>query len=207
MTFDNQRVDYYSAGEYWVVKSDAIWIQGRYLPTPYTGDRGVTKAIAIGGPFLRSSTGREHTLVIHTDDARWEVPSLLTKSQILHAFPSDFRHDDPAVHATYTHAQRGLDEMPGDESWCDKIVHVFLPLGVIIHIHRWIDGKNSSEAYMNLIIDMNPTPGQDGHCGNFNGDGTDDGNDAVSARIGRRVSNAQLLFHYQTVPEGEIATA
>merc|ERR1712241_1232101 len=31
-TFDHIRSDYYSPGEFWIVKSKNVWIQGRYLP-------------------------------------------------------------------------------------------------------------------------------------------------------------------------------
>merc|ERR1712241_1083166 len=52
-TFDGMRADYYSSGEYYIVKSPFISIQGRYLPTKYTNGLAVTKMIAIGGPLLK----------------------------------------------------------------------------------------------------------------------------------------------------------
>merc|ERR1712008_395336 len=52
-TFDHIRSDYYSPGEFWVVKSKYVWIQARYLPTKVTSGLGVTKAIAVGGPVLK----------------------------------------------------------------------------------------------------------------------------------------------------------
>merc|ERR1712241_697903 len=54
-TFDGMRADYYSSGEYYIVKSPFISIQGRYLPTKYTNGLAVTKMIAIGGPLLKGN--------------------------------------------------------------------------------------------------------------------------------------------------------
>merc|ERR1719401_1660292 len=35
-TFDGQHASFYSQGEYWIVKSNEVWIQGRYMATPVT---------------------------------------------------------------------------------------------------------------------------------------------------------------------------
>merc|ERR1719195_200033 len=53
MTFDGMHSDYYSPGEYWIVKSSTISIQARYLPTRYTSGLAVTKELAISGPLLK----------------------------------------------------------------------------------------------------------------------------------------------------------
>merc|ERR1719482_1259369 len=33
LTFDGSHASFYSQGEYWIVKSSTVWIQGRYMPT------------------------------------------------------------------------------------------------------------------------------------------------------------------------------
>eukprot|EP00419_Tripos_fusus_P058887 CAMPEP_0172927744 /NCGR_PEP_ID=MMETSP1075-20121228/217619_1 /TAXON_ID=2916 /ORGANISM="Ceratium fusus, Strain PA161109" /LENGTH=873 /DNA_ID=CAMNT_0013789013 /DNA_START=52 /DNA_END=2674 /DNA_ORIENTATION=- len=78
-TFDGIRSDYYSPGEFWIVKSDNVWIQGRYLPTKVTSGLGVTKSIAVGGPFLKG-----HKLRVEVRSASWDGQPVLT------GFPSDF---------------------------------------------------------------------------------------------------------------------
>lgn len=199
-TFDGLQVDYYAPGEYWIVKSESVWIQGRYLATPYTAGKGCAKAIAIGGPFLRSSSGEARELIIRTEDASWEVPSRRKTTKILTGFPSVFHNDDPPVDITYSDPKR--DTMQGDEGLCKKVVQASLPNGVKLHIERWIDRKNQSEQYMNLYLTMKPILGQDGHCGNFNGDPVDDTTEAVTARMGsRRVARTHLMFRYRTVAE------
>ena len=49
----NKHNDFYSQGKYWIVKSDTVSIQARYLPTPITHGLSVTKEVAISGPFLK----------------------------------------------------------------------------------------------------------------------------------------------------------
>merc|ERR1712032_1330578 len=44
-TFDGTRADYYSSGEYYLVKSGPISIQARYLPTKFTNGLAVTKMV------------------------------------------------------------------------------------------------------------------------------------------------------------------
>jgi len=55
-TFDGAGVSYYSSGEYHIVKSPDISIQGRYLPTVFTNGLAVTKMVAIGGSLLKHNT-------------------------------------------------------------------------------------------------------------------------------------------------------
>jgi len=49
------RADYYSSGEYYLVKSGPVNIQARYLPTKFTHGLAVTKMVAIGGPVLKGN--------------------------------------------------------------------------------------------------------------------------------------------------------
>merc|ERR1719254_30005 len=51
-TFDGEHANYYTAGEYWIVRSATVSIQGQYAATAATNGLAVTKKIAIGGPFL-----------------------------------------------------------------------------------------------------------------------------------------------------------
>merc|ERR1712190_459900 len=59
LTFDNKRVDFYTQGEYWIVKSSTVFIQGAYKPTHATSGLAVMKQIAFGGPFMQG-----HKLIV-----------------------------------------------------------------------------------------------------------------------------------------------
>merc|ERR1740122_626796 len=54
-TFDGMRSDYYSSGDYYLVKSGPVNIQAQYLPTKFTNGLAVTKMVAIGGPVLKGN--------------------------------------------------------------------------------------------------------------------------------------------------------
>merc|ERR550525_1669146 len=54
MTFDGNRADYYTPGEYWIVKSSTVKIQGKYAPTRMTNGLSVTNEIAISGSFINN---------------------------------------------------------------------------------------------------------------------------------------------------------
>merc|ERR1719476_575818 len=71
-TFDGKRADYYSSGDYYLVKSGSISIQGQYLPTKFTNGLAVTKMVAIGGPVLKGNK-----LVIGPLAATWNGAPIL----------------------------------------------------------------------------------------------------------------------------------
>merc|ERR1712194_387717 len=83
-TFDGMRADYYSSGEYYIVKSPVVSIQGRYLPTKFTNGLAVTKMVAIGGPLLKGNK-----LIIGPLATTWNGAPILT------GFPSHF--DQPGI--------------------------------------------------------------------------------------------------------------
>merc|ERR1712079_372437 len=187
-TFDGTRADYYSSGEYYIVKSPLISIQGRYLPTKFTNGLAVTKLVAIGGPLLKGNK-----LIIGPLAATWnDVP-------ILAGFPSHFVQ--PGL-LTVDYDNKGeLVDKALDESK-KKIVHVKIgdgtPEGITVQINRWT-GSPGNE-YVNWRISMHSRPGQDGHCGNFNGNAADDDRLAVRERVGKTgvPAGPELLFAEKT---------
>lgn len=196
MTFDGMRADYYSSGEYWIVKSDTIWIQGRYLPTQFTSGLAVTKGLAIGGPLLKGNK-----LIIASTFTTWNGERVLT------AFPShwDWFDQPNLVHLVYDNMGSLVDEAPLKEPGMDPskkhIVHVKIfddsPEGIIIQVNRWLQAKGNE--YINVKITMRKQPGMDGHCGNFNGLPADDDRMEVRNRVGKAgVNPSQLLFKTQT---------
>jgi len=186
-TFDHIRSDYYSPGEFWVVKSKNVWIQARYLPTKVTSGLGVTKAIAVGGPFLKG-----HKLFVTVRSANWDAQPVLT------GFPSDFSVPG-LVDMHYNNVGQLLQA--GRSGKPLHIVHIKLedgsPEGILIQVNRWMEPTEGD--YMNVKINMHKQPDQDGHCGNFNGVPTDDDRIQVRARVGKTgVEPAQMLFHTKT---------
>lgn len=164
-TFDNKQTHCYSSGVYYLVKSDEITIQARYRPTKFTKGRAVTKAVAIGGPLLKNNT-----LIIDSKDATWNG------EPILKGLPSSFDHS--GVHMEYNiqyNNQGTLSDRSMNKSKIRKSVHVKIPDGtpdgLNITFQRWTGQKHN---YIDWKIMMHPHPGQDGHCGNFNGDKADD---------------------------------
>jgi len=63
-----------------------------------------------------------------------------------------------------------------------------LPLGVKVTVNRW-------RQHLDVLITMQPqSDGQDGHCGNLNGDASDDDIMSIKARMDLRVSRSDSLF-------------
>jgi len=74
-----------------------------------------------------------------------------------------------------------------------RVVHMQLPTGVQVNVFQW---KN----YMDVEIKMEPQVGQDGVCGNFNGNMGDDTTEAIMKRIGHLVHrNEDMLSGQATV--------
>jgi len=186
-TFDGTRADYYSPGEYWIVKTDVIWIQARYLPTKFTNGLAVTKMLAVGGPLLKGSK-----LIIAPTYTTWNGRRVLT------GFPSHFdRHK--LVHVDYDDQGALVDSALDATKKHVVRAGIFdgTPEGITIQVNRWLQTPGSE--YINVRIRMHPRPGQDGHCGNFNGNPIDDDRLQVRKRIGKTgVAQPELLFWAKT---------
>merc|ERR1719330_754037 len=126
-TFDGMHSDYYSPGEYWIVKSSKISIQARYLPTRMTSGLAVTKTLAIGGPLLK---GRK--IFISADSATCDGQPILT------GFPSSF---NMAGIAQLSYNGQGDVMQKGRGGKALHIVHIKIndgtPEGIMIQINRW----------------------------------------------------------------------
>jgi hypothetical protein len=188
-TFDGTHASFYSQGEYWMVKSTTVWIQGRYLPTPITNGLSVTKEVAIGGPFLRSADGSTNVLRISALRATWNG------QPIIPGFPDQWSNMNPPVQVVTDSSGEMLQN--GRQGKELHVVHVKLPLEVMLQINRW--NEPGEGDYLNVKIVMTPQPMQDGHCGNFNGDPLDDTRPLIRARIGTTgVAQENLLFMTKT---------
>jgi len=187
-TFDGQRADYYSSGEYYIVKSGPISIQGRYLPTKFTNGLAVTKMVAIGGSLLKGNK-----LIIGPLAATWNG------APILGGFPSHFQQPG-LLNVDYDNVGALVDTALDPSK--KKIVHVKIqdgtPEGLTVQVNRWTESPGNE--YVNWKISMHAQPGQDGHCGNFNGNAADDDRLAVRQRVGTQgvPAGPELLFPSKT---------
>merc|ERR1739844_269003 len=184
LTFDKKRVDFYTQGEYWIVKSTTVQIQGQYKPTHATSGLSVLKAIAFGGQFLKNNK-----LVIGTTSASWNGQPILA------GFPATY--SNALVQAQYD--GNGATMQDGRAGKALHIIHLTLPLSVNVQINRWMEASEGN--YINAKITMPAQPGQDGHCGNFNNNLADDDRLQIRARVGTTgVAQGDLLFPIQKTP-------
>ena len=185
-TFDGQHASFYSVGEYWIVKSTTVQIQGRYLPTPVTNGLAVNKEIIIGGPFLQG-----HKLRISALAASYDGTPIIT------GFPDSWENTNPPIKVTTDSSGELLQQ--GRAGKAMHVVHVSLPLGVQLQINRW--NEPGEGDYLNTKITMSAQPNQDGHCGNFNGNPADDTRPMIRSRIGTTgVPPGELLFPEPKTP-------
>merc|ERR1711957_172213 len=172
-TDKNQASSFYGDGDYWLVKSDTVHIQGRFEGTKYTEGLAATNQIVVGGPFLHG-----HKIEVGTRDS-----GILTVDgqPVMPGFPGSYAGDTFTLH--YDDQGEVPDVIPeGNEK---RIVHMNLPLGVKVTVFQWGN-------YMDVQVEMSKQPGHDGVCGNFNQNMGDDTTQAIMARIGARVPRGEI---------------
>merc|ERR1719262_1150314 len=156
-----------------------------------TNGLGVTKAIAIGGPFLKG-----HKLIVRTVDTGAAFVTY-DGHAVLSGFPSSFKSNDGLVSIQYN-SEGGIIQY-GRGGKQKHVLHISLPLGITIQVNEW--NEASEGPYMNIKIMMSPQPNQDGHCGNFNGNQADDARTQVRARVGKTgVPADQIMFPWPKTP-------
>jgi hypothetical protein len=151
-------------GTFWVVKSSNVHIQGRYGKNKKHSDLTSLDAFAVGGPFLNYNV-----LVFRPLSGAVTWNNLEILSSLPAAFTNRF------VSARY---HKGA-EMVKDGSMAPAI-EVNLPRGLKLTINRWA-------TMLEAKIDMCLEEGQDGQCGNFNDNVTDDSEEQIMTRIGQKL--------------------
>mmetsp|Transcript_135486 Transcript_135486/g.432395 ORF Transcript_135486/g.432395 Transcript_135486/m.432395 type:complete len:457 (-) Transcript_135486:445-1815(-) len=182
-TFDGARPSFYGDGEFWIVKHDEVQIQGRYMGTPFTLGLAATQKVVVGGPFLKGNT-----IEVEPVEHAYGGHILVNGQPVLLEFGT-YQVGDVA-----TIRYDGVGELPdrAASQWTSRIVHMDLPMGITFTVFRWGN-------YLDLKLEMTQvTGGQDGSCGNFNGDPADDTTTAILAR-GARVTDNDLLFSSRAV--------
>jgi len=174
-TDKNQALSFYGDGDFWLVKSSTVHIQGRFEGTKYTEGLAATNQIVVGGPFLHG-----HKIEVGTRDS-----GILTVDgqPVCGGFPSSY--SGAGFSLTYDSVGEVPDVVPeGNEK---RIVHMNLPLGVKVSVYQW-------DNYVDVKIEMSPQPSQDGVCGNANGNHADDTTQAIIQRVGARVRPSQNML-------------
>jgi len=185
-TFDSDHrhhVDVMERGDFWLVNSELISIQARTWNS-FAAQGSSLRAIMVSGSFIGG-----HRLLIEAMDGRVRWDDL----QILQDMPSNFEVPE------LISAEFSVEDGPFEGQRIDdsrelaflplKNLHVRLPLGVKLTVNRW-------PHHIDIEITMpKPTTPQDGICGNFNGDPTDDTVEMISARgAASQVEIEELLF-------------
>merc|ERR1712190_132250 len=165
-----------------------VIIQGKYAALPSTNGLAVGKGLAIGGTFLKG-----HKLLVQTMD----MGSVVTYdgAPVVTGFPGTGKTADSLVSIQYNQAGDLMDKnLHGKERTVEQmhVLHINLPLGVILQVNEW--NEPDEGPYMNVKITMPAQPGQDGHCGNFNGNPADDDRTQVRARLGTQGVPAGALL-------------
>merc|ERR1712217_556163 len=175
-------------GQYWLVKSTTVHIQGLYRPTHATSGLSVMKAIAFGGPFMRGNK-----IIIETQNAYF-IPAGGAQQAIITGFPANFDQGD--LHVRYD--SMGATMQKGRAGMAMHVVHLQLPLGVSVQVNRWMEASEGN--YINAKVHMSAQPGMDGHCGNFNGNQADDDRLEIRKRLGYNgIPQGELIgFHHKT---------
>lgn len=141
--WESDQININEAGQFWLVKSDSVRIQGRYEKNETSGLTYLASLI-VGGPFL---DGRVLQIAPMNSKTTWEG------EEILPSIPTVFRND--LVNATYHNAAKMVKDGtvgPG--------IDVALPLGVTLTVNRWRD-------MLAAEISMCQTEDQSGQCGSY----------------------------------------
>jgi len=158
-------VDFFTYGSYWLVKSPAVWIQGHFrsIDLHLPGLAYLTK-LAVGGPFLQGNT----LMVEGTDSGLqiWWNQGLILQDKLIGT------HSEMNGAVVVERSAKGkknkqqLDvQFPGD-----------------VKFSVYASPKRGKVTFLNGVIKMLQVTGQDGQCGNFNGDAADDTKEMLTQR-------------------------
>jgi len=180
-TFDQSRLVFYSEGDFWIVRSPTISIQGRFQATDWTRkhdntDYSSMTGIVIGGVFMQG-----HKIMI---GPMGSGAIQCNGQEILHTFGSA---SCGAATISYNHQGQLVDSAMAFLP--HRVVHIVLPGSVILQVNRWPN-------FINAKITMPQVAGMDGVCGDFNGivkHGLTAGKE-LHAKFGYGVPRHELLF-------------
>jgi len=197
VTFDNPTggtVDQFSTGEYYLVKSGELQITGRFGDNARFPNEASTVGVAISGALLGG-----HTISVQYVGGamgREGFKAFWDGKEILADFGSTFESENSLVRAEYQNIDPDVEH--------DKARHTIggdagtgaLPSYRLRFLPDWSVYVLLGEESMNVVIQMSKQPsGQDGYCGNFNCDASDDTLESLTNRgMAARVDATQSLF-------------
>jgi len=156
------KVSIQEKGTFWLVKGGDVAIQAHYHESHHHEGRKSLNKLAIGGPFLKNKS-----LIIGTEGES----ITFNGEEILSAGGSGVFTSRLITAVSSFESHRVKDGTVGAG------IDFKLPLGIEITVNRQHDS---------LAVEIRMPPlkgGQDGHCGNFNGDASDDVEQVLLDRI------------------------
>lgn len=168
-------------GDKWLVRSDRISIQARYLEDKALPERNVfVRAIAVGGAFLEGNIVILGSLV---DEVTWNGKPILEEED------SEFSFVSSGDRALLVKARRGANSSHAENpSVKNHGIDIEFPLGTSLVVNRLYD-------HVNFAITMSQRDsGQDGLCGNFNCIASDDNMGFLAERSSIDVLPSESLF-------------
>jgi len=180
-TFDHSRLVFYSTGDFWIVKSPTLKVQGRFEATDWTKKNDKTDYSSMTAIVVSGSIIGGHKIQVGVMDS-----GKITCDG--HEMLKYFGRTKCGL-ATVTYDDKGELVDSAMAFLPHKVVHLYLPGGVKIQVNRWPN-------FANAKITMQPVTGQTGICGDFNGvkkTGLRAGKD-LHAQFGYGVPAHELLF-------------
>jgi hypothetical protein len=168
-------VNLYDSGFFWLVRSDQVSIQGHFRTTERWPDQASVGAIAVSGSFMDG-----HKLVVHAldGDIRFDGKNDFDET--------NFEHNTSKGVVRVSRWETGNGNSVDVPA---AYVLLELPLGMRIKIGRY-DQHLDAKITMRRI-----STGQDGECGNFNGNAEDDHEEQIQERMGNlEVAESDRLF-------------
>lgn len=164
-------------GDFWIVKSNYLKIQGRYnLDARSTLKEPVLRVLTVGGKLIEDNTltiGTTGKILWNGDEVLDKEGSEFTVSKLLNA-----RYTQHVALAQ-------------DPTQTTSGIEVGLPLGIDIVVNRHPHGLGARITMPAVPQDIG---GQDGLCGNFNKKVDDDTAEIIQSRFDLRVRNDERLF-------------
>jgi len=173
------KLDFLTWGNHWIVKSPAVWMQGNYrsidLRKPGVG---YLSKLAVGGPFLQGNA-----LMVEGTTAGLQI--WWNDALIL---------PDVGTHQEMSGAVVVVRVLKGGKKALQKL-KIQLPGDVSFDVVAFSNPKKGKLTFLNAGITMRQITGQDGQCGNFNVDPSDDTEELINKRgFGDKVGSPQLLI-------------
>lgn len=174
----------YSGGDTWIVKNSQIQIQGRYIMVK-NATESYLRMIAVGGPFLDFNGSNKLLIEANGKKSYWN------NKKILNHAGTTFQND--IVSAKYNH--ESVDVVHPEQHVKIPGIDVTLPMGVKLLVNR---AENGLEMRLTM---PRAKDGQDGECGNFNGNKTDDTVPLIKNRTSVKIEFEEMLLPKPKVHE------